>query len=58
MIRIPHKRWVTLLAIIVVVGGVSAWFFTPASATEDAAVIARVKKGDFHVVVTSCWPSE
>ena len=53
MIRIPRSRWVTLLAIIVVVAGVSAWFFTPASAKSDDSVIARVKKGDFKVVVTS-----
>jgi RND family efflux transporter MFP subunit len=53
MIRILRKRWVTLLVIILAVGGVSAWFFAPAAATDDSAVIARVKKGDFRVVVTS-----
>ena len=53
MIQIPRKRWVTLLVIAVAVIGISAWFFTPASAGEDTAVITRVKKGDFHVVVTS-----
>ena len=53
MIRIPQKRWVTLLAILVAVGGISAWFFAPTASSEDNAVIARVKKGDFHVVVTS-----
>jgi RND family efflux transporter MFP subunit len=53
MIRIPHKRWAALLAIIVAVAGVSAWLFAPTSSTDDAAVIARVKQGDFHVVVTS-----
>jgi len=53
MIRIPRKRWITLLVIALAVGGVSAWYLTPAATTEDAAVIARVKKGDFRVVVTS-----
>ena len=53
MIRIPRKRWVTLLAILVAVGGVSAWYFAPTASADDSAVIARVKKGDFHVVVTS-----
>jgi RND family efflux transporter MFP subunit len=53
MIRIPRNRWVTLLVIIVVVVGVSAWFFTPASAKSDDSVVARVKQGDFKVVVTS-----
>jgi RND family efflux transporter MFP subunit len=53
MIRIPRNRWVALLVIIVVVVGVSAWFFTPASAKSDESVLTRVKKGDFKVVVTS-----
>jgi RND family efflux transporter MFP subunit len=53
MIRLPRKRWVTALLIVLAVGAVSAWLFTPASAGEDNAVVARVKKGDFHVVVTS-----
>ena len=53
MIRIPRNRWVSLAVIVIAVAGISAWFFTPASAKEDGAVIARVKKGDFKVVVTS-----
>jgi RND family efflux transporter MFP subunit len=53
MIRIPRNRWITLLVIVLAVGAVTAWYFTPAAAKEDDAVIARVKKGDFHVVVTS-----
>jgi RND family efflux transporter MFP subunit len=53
MIRIPRKRWVALLAIIAAATGVSAWYFAPAGTKDDSAVIARVKKGDFHVVVTS-----
>jgi len=53
MIRLPRKRWVTALLIVLAVGAVSAWLFTPASAGEDNAVVARVKNGDFHVVVTS-----
>jgi RND family efflux transporter MFP subunit len=53
MIRIPRTRWVALLAIIVAATGVSAWYFAPAGTKDDSAVIARVKKGDFHVVVTS-----
>jgi len=53
MIRIPRKRWVALLAIIAAGAGLSAWYFAPAGKTDDSAVIARVKKGDFHVVVTS-----
>jgi len=53
MIRIPRNRWVTLLVIIAVVVGVSAWFFTPASAKSDDSIVARVKQGEFKVVVTS-----
>src|SRR5215217_3380114 len=53
MIRISRNRWVTLTAIILAVGAVTAWYFTPASAKTDDAVVARVKKGDFKVVVTS-----
>jgi len=53
MIRIPRNRWVAVLAILAVAAGVSAWYFAPAGKTDDSAVIARVKKGDFHVVVTS-----
>ena len=53
MTRIPRKRWVTLAVILAAVAGVSIWLFTPASAKTDDSVLARVKKGDFHVVVTS-----
>ena len=53
MIRIPRTRWVTIAVIVLAVGAVTAWYFTPASAGQDDAVIARVKKGDFKVVVTS-----
>jgi len=53
MIRIPRKRWVALLAIIAAGAGLSAWYFAPAATADDSAVIARVKKGDFHVVVTN-----
>jgi RND family efflux transporter MFP subunit len=53
MTRIPRKRWITLAVILAAVAGVSIWFFTPASAKTDDSVLARVKKGDFHVVVTS-----
>jgi RND family efflux transporter MFP subunit len=53
MIRIPRNRWVTLAAIVLAVGTITAWYFTPASAKTDDSVVARVKKGDFKVVVTS-----
>jgi len=53
MIQIPRNRWVTLVVIVLAVGAVTAWYFSPAAATEDNAVVARVKRGDFKVVVTS-----
>jgi RND family efflux transporter MFP subunit len=53
MIRIPRNRWVTVMVIVLAVGAVSVWYFTPAAAKDDDAVIARVKQGDFKVVVTS-----
>jgi RND family efflux transporter MFP subunit len=53
MIRIPRNRWVSLAVIVIAVVAITAWYFTPASAKEDSAVVARVKKGDFKVVVTS-----
>ena len=53
MIRIPRNRWITVLVIAVAVASVTAWYFTPASAKEEDSVLARVKKGDFKVVVTS-----
>jgi RND family efflux transporter MFP subunit len=53
MIRISRNRWVSLAVIVIAVSGITAWYFTPASAKEDGAVVARVKRGDFKVVVTS-----
>jgi len=53
MIRISRNRWVSLAVIVIAVVAITAWYFTPASAKEDGAVVARVKKGDFKVVVTS-----
>ncbi len=53
MIRIPRNRWITIAVIVLAVGAVTAWYFTPAAAGQDDAVIASVKKGDFRVVVTS-----
>jgi RND family efflux transporter MFP subunit len=53
MIRIPRNRWITVLVIAVAVASVTAWYFTPASAKEEDSVLARVKRGDFKVVVTS-----
>lgn len=53
MIRIPRNRWVTVLVIVLAAGAIGAWYFTPAAAKDDDAVVARVKQGDFKVVVTS-----
>jgi len=53
MIHLPRNRWITLAVIVLAVGAISAWYFSPAAAETDDSVIARVKKGDFKVVVTS-----
>jgi len=53
MIHLARNRWITLAAIVLAVGAISAWYFSPAAAETDDSVIARVKKGDFKVVVTS-----
>lgn len=53
MIRIPRNRWITVLVIVLAAGAIGAWYFTPAAAKDDDAVVARVKQGDFKVVVTS-----
>ena len=53
MFRTPRNRWITIAVITAVVVAVSAWFFTPASAGQDDAVLAKVKKGAFTVVVTA-----
>src|SRR5688500_18070770 len=53
MIRIPRNRWITIAVIVLAVGAITAWYFTPAAAGQDDAVLAKVKKGDFTVVVTA-----
>lgn len=50
LLRRPAVRW-TALALLLAIGSV-AWLLAP-DAREDAALVARVKKGDFKVVVTT-----
>ncbi|MHB1223239.1 MAG: efflux RND transporter periplasmic adaptor subunit [Gemmatimonadaceae bacterium] len=48
------RRGLSLLLVVIVVGGPIAWYASRASASEGSeAIVARVKHGDFHVVVTT-----
>ena len=47
-----RPRWAALAAVLVVVG-LLAWRFAPSTAAADTSVVARVKSGPFHVVVTT-----
>ena len=53
MIQIPRNRWITIAVIVLAVAAISAWYFTPAAAKDEESVVARVKQGDFKVVVTA-----
>jgi RND family efflux transporter MFP subunit len=52
MIRLPYRRWTAPLAAILLLGGSLAWYLAPSSASPNA-VVARVKRGDFRVTVTT-----
>src|SRR3954463_13408070 len=48
-----RRRWLPLLILIVAVGGI-AWYKWPATANAaEASLVAKVKKGDFKVTVTT-----
>jgi multidrug efflux pump subunit AcrA (membrane-fusion protein) len=48
-----RKRWLPLLVLVLVVGG-AAWYKWPATANAaEASLVAKVKKGDFKVTVTT-----
>ena len=50
-----RKRWMLLLVLALFVAGPIAWYkwSGPAGSVEDAAVMATVKEGSFHVTVTT-----
>lgn len=53
MRRLLRTRWFIALTILVVVGASAALLMARGTATASSDVVARVKKGDFKVVVTT-----
>lgn len=53
MPRLPTKRWMVALALLVVLGIATTWFFARESAAAVAGVNAVVERGDFRVTVTT-----
>jgi RND family efflux transporter MFP subunit len=49
-----RKRWLPLLVLVVIIGGAAWYKWPPATAdAAEAALVAKVKKGDFKVTVTT-----
>ena len=50
-----RKRWLLLLVLALFVAGPIAWYkwSGPATTADEAAVLATVKEGAFHVTVTT-----
>jgi RND family efflux transporter MFP subunit len=49
-----RKRWLPLLVLVLVIGGPVAWYKWPATANAaETSLVARVKKGEFKVTVTT-----
>src|SRR5688572_9950018 len=48
-----RRRWVILTAAILVLGIPGAWLLARDSGTEDSSVVARVRRGEFKVTVTT-----
>lgn len=52
-LSIPRPRWIVALVTVVILGGIVAWRMVPSQASDGDAVMARVKSGEFRVVVTT-----
>ena len=48
-----RRRWVIVTAAILVLGIPGAWLLARDSGTEDSSVVARVRRGEFKVTVTT-----
>jgi RND family efflux transporter MFP subunit len=48
-----RRRWVIVTAVILVLGVPGAWLLAGDSGTEDSSVVARVRRGEFKVTVTT-----
>jgi RND family efflux transporter MFP subunit len=53
MIRLPRNRWVAPLAVVLLLGVSLAWYLSPSDAAGSDAIVARVKRGEFRVTVTT-----
>lgn len=51
--RIPRRRWLPIAIVAVVIGVPSAWLLARGPAEGETAVVARVKRGEFTVTVTT-----
>src|SRR5258705_12612147 len=51
--RFLRARWIPLAIVVLVLGIPGAWLLARGPAKGEAQVVARVKKGDFKVVVTT-----
>jgi RND family efflux transporter MFP subunit len=51
--RLVHTRWFIVTALVVLIGTPTAWLMARGTGPVDDAVVARVRKGDFKVVVTT-----
>ena len=53
MKRLIRRRWFQVIAVAVLVLGSASWLVARDAKGGDEALVAKVKKGDFKVVVTS-----
>ncbi|HEX5437720.1 MAG TPA: efflux RND transporter periplasmic adaptor subunit [Gemmatimonadaceae bacterium] len=53
MTRLLRSRWLVPLAVVLILGGSLAWYFAPSGASVSDAITAHVKRGTFHVSVTT-----
>jgi RND family efflux transporter MFP subunit len=53
MKRLIRRRWFQVIAVAVLVLGSASWLIARDSKSADETLVAKVKKGDFKVVVTS-----
>jgi RND family efflux transporter MFP subunit len=51
--RIIRNRWFIVGAVVVLLGIPSAWLFARDATGEDSSLVARVKKGEFKVIVNT-----
>ena len=53
MKRLLRTRWFQIAALVVLLGSSATWLLARGTAPGDNALVARVKKGDFKIVVTT-----